>query len=162
MTKGPRPFETSLARLVALLVLLICGLGSNMRASASDSANALPQRTSRPPQVPEDYVISPFGYFHPSCVRNVPDGAIVMDDGRIQQADGSVDVSVPVCFYPHYSPDGTLVSPNNVGGANAPPVGCSPPSSCWVEDISATATTGPPLLWEAHLSLGRAAATEIQ
>jgi hypothetical protein len=68
--------------------------------------------SNRPASVPSDYVITPFGYFHPSCVRQAMDGETVLADGRIRFADGSEDTSAPVCDFPHYTPTGKLVGPD--------------------------------------------------
>jgi hypothetical protein len=62
----------------------------------------------RPAAVPEGYVITPFGYFHPSCVREVAIGDMVLADGRVQHADGSVEAESPVCGYPHNTVWGEL------------------------------------------------------
>jgi len=86
---------------------------------------ALAQDAVRPPQVPPGYVITPFGYFHPSCTRFIADGETVLADGRIAHADGSVDTVAPVCDFPHYSPQGSLIA------ANGKPV-----TNGWVEYIS--------------------------
>ena len=39
---------------------------------------------NRPASVPSGYVITPFGYFHPSCVRQVNEGETLLGDGRIR------------------------------------------------------------------------------
>jgi len=93
-------------------------------------------QTPRPPAVPQDYVITPFGYFHPSCVQHVPLGATLLADGRIQHAGGSVDQVGPSCTYPRYLSDGSLFVPGSpVRGSQ------SPVSNGWIENISVTTTT---------------------
>jgi hypothetical protein len=86
----------------------------------------------RPAAVPEGYVITPFGYFHPSCVREVTSGDTVLADGRTQHADGSVDAQAPVCGYPHYTARGEIVTP-----------GVKPPTitHSWIESADAINTT---------------------
>lgn len=87
---------------------------------------------NRPPAVPEGYVITPFGYFHPSCVREIADGDTVLADGRVQYADGRVDAEAPVCGYPHYTAVGGFLT----GGPTSPSIGHS-----WIESGNAINTT---------------------
>ena len=87
---------------------------------------------NRPSEVPEGYVITPFGYFHPSCVRGVASGDTVMADGRVDHQDGAVDAQVPVCSYPHYTARGEMVT----AGAEPPTIGHS-----WIEDGATTTTS---------------------
>jgi hypothetical protein len=56
----------------------------------------------RPANVPEDYVITPFGYFHPSCVQRLAKGERLMADGRLMHENGSVNAKAAVCSFPHY------------------------------------------------------------
>lgn len=71
----------------------------------------------RPANVPSDYVITPFGYFHPSCVREIKKGETVLADGRIRFADGTEETVAPFCGFPRYAPTGELVveGPANPG-----------------------------------------------
>jgi hypothetical protein len=78
----------------------------------------------RPAEVPPDYVLTPFGYFHPSCVLTFESSAVLLADGRIQHADGSIDEEPVSCAYPHY-----LVSPRSDQ---------TPSINGWVEDIETT------------------------
>jgi len=64
---------------------------------------------NRPANVPSDYVITPFGYFHPSCVREIKQGETLLGDGRIRFADGTEEAIAPFCGFPRYSPNGELV-----------------------------------------------------
>jgi len=82
--------------------------------------------SSWPRDVPRDYVITPIGYMHANCVRQVLEGQTVLADGRIQYPDGSVEASAPVCDYPRYSPQGALVAGNE------------PLTNGWVEFVYAT------------------------
>jgi hypothetical protein len=63
----------------------------------------------RPANVPSDYVITPFGYFHPSCVREIKEGQTVLADGRIRFADGTEETVAPFCNFPRYTGRGELV-----------------------------------------------------
>jgi hypothetical protein len=90
---------------------------------------------NRPSGVPEGYVITPFGYFHPSCVRGLASGETVLADGRVQHNDGTEDAIAPLCSYPHYTAHGDLVTRRQ--SSNEPPaIGHS-----WIEDGSTTTST---------------------
>ncbi len=69
-----------------------------------------PAGLNRPASVPSDYVITPFGYFHPSCVRIAQQGETVLADGRVQFADGTEETVASVCSFPHYTAMGELVA----------------------------------------------------
>ena len=74
-------------------------------ASSSDAPQSTPTKTpvagpDRPANVPDGYVITPFGYFHPSCVQSLAKGERLMADGRLQHANGSVQEKAGVCNYP--------------------------------------------------------------
>jgi hypothetical protein len=84
---------------------------------------------SRPHNVPYGYLITPFGYFHPSCVQKLAKGERLLTDGRVQHADGTVDVNVAVCNYPRYTATGL---PVNGGAAIVPQI------DGWVENANIT------------------------
>jgi hypothetical protein len=65
--------------------------------------------TTRPTAVPEDYVITPFGYFHPSCVQGLAENELLLSDGRVQRADGSFKAAQS-CSFPHFSPSGEKIA----------------------------------------------------
>ena len=95
-----------------------------------------PAGANRPASVPSDYVITPFGYFHPSCVRTAKQGETVLGDGRIRFKDGSEETVAPFCSFPHYTPKGKLVGE---GPANTEPQYIS---WSWIESGQvATSTT---------------------
>lgn len=122
--RGTISIFTTLTRIFA--VTLLSG-GLILEAQA-------PAGPHRPPQVPENYVITPFGYFHPSCVIHLAKGDTLMEGGRvIQKADGST--LTPVCNYPHYTARGEKIA---AGAANAQPptIGHS-----WIASESTTTST---------------------
>ena len=87
---------------VAVLILL------PFLASTTAHAQA-PAGPNRPSEVPDGYVITPSGYFHPSCVRQLAEGETLLEGGRVlQHADGTAE-SVPVCAYPHYTARGEIL-----------------------------------------------------
>jgi len=64
---------------------------------------------NRPAKVPEGYLVTPMGYFHPSCVKQVAKGDVLHPDEKaIYHADGSFD-SMQTCAYPHFTAKGELV-----------------------------------------------------
>jgi hypothetical protein len=67
---------------------------------------------NRPAAVPGGFVITPFGYFHPSCVRSIADQDRLLADGRVAHTNGKVDQSAPACAFPHYTASGAQVSGN--------------------------------------------------
>jgi hypothetical protein len=123
---------SGLAMLAAMFIFL---------ASAALASNVAIAGTDRPPQVPEGYVITPFGYFHPSCVFEIEETERLLADGRVAHADGTVDANAPACGYPHYTPTGSLVSADfrNLSGTNL--ASKAPVISGWLEYVSATTST---------------------
>jgi hypothetical protein len=90
-----------------LTAMLMIGSGAALAQTPSVATNTpLLARPNRPANVPEGYVVTPFGYFHQSCVRNLSSEEHQLADGRIQGADGSVEENVPACNYPRYTPAG--------------------------------------------------------
>ena len=98
-----------------------------------------PAGTHHPAGVPNDYLITPFGYFHPSCVVALAKGDMQVDNGHtIQHKDGSF-TSIPPCNYPRYSPKGEKITPDGSKQnmpQNTPSIGHS-----WIEDYSVTTNT---------------------
>ncbi len=91
----------------------------------------------QPAGVPAGYVITPFGYFHPSCVRSLAEGETLLANGRVRHADGSVGTKIPVCSYPHYTAAGLAVTEDlkDARGRKTPRI------SGWLEYISTTTDT---------------------
>lgn len=66
-------------------------------------------KSKRPASVPDNYVVTPFGYFHPACVRQLAQGETLEQDGyAIRHVGGSLETISP-CDYPQYTPNGDLV-----------------------------------------------------
>jgi hypothetical protein len=87
----------------------------------------------RPGNVPEDYVVTPFGYFHPSCVQSVAEGDAVLLDGRVQHSDGRITGKAG-CDHPRYASDGTPRA------ARVRPL--VPEISGWLENANVAAPAG--------------------
>jgi len=83
-----------------LLVMTISAVGQNLSAG-------------RPANVPPEYVVTPFGYMHPSCVVHVRKGERV-GQNVLHHADGTVE-DIPVCQYPRYKAKGEVIEPETSG-----------------------------------------------
>jgi hypothetical protein len=81
------------------------------------SAYALPLRAagvhysppSKPAGVPDDYVITPNGFFHPSCVVNVHADEIMGPDLIIRGLDGAARAHADPCAYPRFGLRGARI-----------------------------------------------------
>lgn len=63
-----------------------------------------------PRGVPDGYIITPAGYFHPSCVRHVhADEAVDMRSGAIVDVRGAVKRAAAVCEYPRFTVAGERI-----------------------------------------------------
>ncbi len=67
------------------------------------------QEASRPPGVPLDYVVTPNGLFHSSCVVKVEENDLITADGEVRHADGSVRAAM-VCAHPRFDRAGKLIA----------------------------------------------------
>src|SRR5271163_2969158 len=83
--------------------------------SGQGSAVSSVAGSTRPSNVPKEYVATPFGFFHPSCTRSLAKGERILSDKRVQHADGTVEENALACSYPHYTPSGVAI---NAGSAN--------------------------------------------
>ncbi len=127
-------------RLAPLTAALALGWSAAEAAAPKEPAPVAPRFTAptpvrvraddptKPAQVPNDYVITPFGYFHPSCVQYVDPSEQINTDGDIARADGTVR-SVAPCAYPRYTADGARIDPNSNELANPPGTGVRPPEA---------------------------------
>ena len=134
MTKGTRQlnnFFLACLAIAGMLLLLSAGLSGQETVPAM--AGGFSALMNRPPNVPEEYVTTPFGYFHPSCVLLLEEGNTLRADGRVQHADGTIEAA-HVCGYPHYTPGGVLVSAD---GSKPNPLVING----WLESVSATTST---------------------
>ena len=126
------------AGLAVLAVLLMFSASLSGQGTAPALAsNLVVAGPDRAPEVPAGYVITPFGYFHPSCVFRIEEGETLLPDGRVKHTNGNVDANVPVCSHPHYTRTGLLVPADvrEAGGARAPII------RGWLEYVSATTST---------------------
>lgn len=108
-----------------------------MLVAGPSAAHALtPAGAKRPATVPEDYVVTPFGYFHPSCVRQLGQGDVLHEDeGTVDHADGSKE-EIQECAYPHYHSNGEEAREERSVAGTQPNIG-----HAWIEYGSATSST---------------------
>jgi hypothetical protein len=107
-----------------------------MLVAGLTAAQALtPAGPKRPATVPANYVITPFGYFDPSCVTHLAKGDDVRkDENAIRHANGTYD-NIHVCAFAHYKADGEKVS-GDERAVKQPTI-----SHAWVEYASTTSAT---------------------
>jgi hypothetical protein len=79
----------------------------SMARRALDPARAPDFR--RPPGVPIEFVLTPSGYMHPSCVYYLAAGEIARD-GHIERADGSIRALMPPCEHDRFSTEGAQIA----------------------------------------------------
>jgi hypothetical protein len=63
----------------------------------------VPTAAAKPAGVPDDYVFTHNGFFHPSCVFTLRNDEIAGADFVIRGFDGAVHDTIPPCPYPHYN-----------------------------------------------------------
>lgn len=131
-------------KISSLLPLLLGFLTVSLVAQEQPAPALAPAGLNRPAGVPPDFVITPFGYFHPSCVLQLKKGEYRKND-VLHHTDGS-ETQAPHCQYPHFSPSGartsaagdannTLLAPNQQPAVE-PEVGHS-----WIENAGVTTAT---------------------
>ncbi|MGA3372736.1 MAG: hypothetical protein ABSC48_13350 [Terracidiphilus sp.] len=119
----PRSFSAPAAlACVAAFILFTTWFGIPLRAQA-------PAGPNRPAGVPEGFVITPFGYFHPSCVLHLAEGdKALTDESAIQHLNGLRE-NIAACDYPHYTSRGKI--------ADARAASVRPPEDDgWIESAS--------------------------
>ena len=109
-------------------------------AGVTAAQSVRPAGPNRPATVPADFVVTPFGYFHPSCVVRLAKGDVELEDeSAIQHADGSYDNVAP-CAYSHYNTAGEEITAEEITGDDSarkkPKI-----SHSWIEYASTTTST---------------------
>lgn len=127
---GHRHVKTPAARVGAVAFFLLCfslccavpltGLAGESTAQV-DAEPAPTLARHAPPDVPPGYVVTPFGYFHPSCVRTIARSDVLLADGRIKHADGT-SAPVRTCAYARYMQNGRRIEPGMPPQAIAAPL----------------------------------------
>jgi hypothetical protein len=90
------------------------------------------QRELRPQGVPDNFVVTPNGYFDPACVQVVREDEQLHADGSIRRADGSLRKPA-LCGQPHFALDGTRIEPS---GRVTFPAAHNPTINGWVIDTN--------------------------
>lgn len=85
-------------------------IATGVLVSALTAAHSqVPATDGRPAGVPPEFVATPMGYFHPTCVKQVAkDDVLHPDELAIYHADGSIDAML-TCAYQHFTADGVPV-----------------------------------------------------
>jgi hypothetical protein len=124
------------SRFLIAITMLVAGLTAAQALPIAGAPQALPVAGAHAPTgVPAGFVITPFGYFHPSCVNQLAKGDVLHSDSKtIEHANGNSD-KIPQCAYPHYRADGVAVTDERAGG--------DPPYfyHSWVEWSTVTTTS---------------------
>jgi len=104
------------------------------------AAAQAPAGSKRPAVVPADFVITPFGYFHPTCVGHLAKGDVLLQDEAVVQRSNGTTEDIQECAYPHYEADGTKIvgdmKPTGDGQSQPPYIGHS-----WIEYASIHTTS---------------------
>lgn len=121
---------------LALMLATVCYGQATMPVDGLTAAPALPTAgPGRPAAVPADYVITPFGYFHRSCVMNLGNGDEVrQDENSVRRSNGTYD-RIPLCGYAHYEANGEAVT-GDEQGLKQPTIG-----HAWVEAAATKSST---------------------
>lgn len=119
---------------IALIVCSLAIVSSLAMVSTQSPAKAEPigvllSGVDRPSSVPNGYLVTPFGYFHPACVQQVRKGETLLADGRIRNKNGTTPEEVPVCGYPRYSRSGNVIGEEQ-------PRSLKPEVDGWVENAN--------------------------
>jgi hypothetical protein len=128
------------AAITAFTVAAFTSTGA--QANTAISSEVVPAGLGRPAQVPADYVITPHGYFHPTCVVEIKEDEFLDAEDNIVSLDGATR-PLPLCLFSHFHPDGREVLP-----LFSRPLGPQPPiiDHSWVADVQSS-SSGPPSSW---------------
>ena len=100
-----------------LLLSSLTAFGSEQRGSSG-----------RPPAVPNEFLVTPNGYFHPSCVQHVDSNEVVDTDSKWITKQGFPTRKL-ACQYSHYDADGREITAKNTFPLAPPPAQCPNPNS---------------------------------
>jgi hypothetical protein len=123
------------ASCVAVLLAAATTANAQSADAAVQAATVTTAGPTRPATVPAAYAITPFGYFHPSCVVRLAEGdELRPDENLVRHASGTSD-KMHACSYPHYRADGERVF-GDERGVKDPNI-----SHSWIVSESVTSTT---------------------
>ncbi len=152
------PVRSSLIACLSGLLMAGCGSPPPEAPVAEAAVPAAPAALGtppsvRPPTVPDDYVATPNGFFHRSCVIELAQDETIGADHKIHRADGRTRDITP-CDHPRYDRAGHVIPTGGAaatGAGRAATTGSAPghtPSTDgWVE-AAGNADNGP-LNWVA-------------
>lgn len=105
---------TSYRRICIAFLAALAALGQARAESPALTRVADLAAEARPAGVPLDYVATPAGYFHPSCVVQLEDGERITAGGDVRRLDQSVR-KVPACTQPSFDMRGVARAPGAAG-----------------------------------------------
>ncbi|ACG74794.1 hypothetical protein AnaeK_3581 [Anaeromyxobacter sp. K] len=108
--------------------------------------SSLPSSPGRPTAVPPEFLVTPFGYFHPDCVIEISDDEEAVDD-EIRQRDGSARRALKACEHPAYDHFGNKRHANNQQTNDSSRSLVFPPTIEWAWVEYAYSTTAGPISW---------------
>jgi hypothetical protein len=97
-----RGFFVPLSTLAAATLLFATACSDNNPTGSSPGQPRLSVANAVGPAIPPDYVVTPMGLYHRSCVHELPAGAIMDRLERVTRRDGTA-YQIPQCAYPHFS-----------------------------------------------------------
>jgi hypothetical protein len=111
--------KNALLKLIAIAAMSVAGItaaqaqitaGPNGPATFQSRLDALKETFKTPRKaVPPGYVITPFGYFHPSCVVRLAEKDELRPDQHVIRHANGTSAQMHECAYPHYRADGESV-----------------------------------------------------
>ncbi|HTP29002.1 MAG TPA: hypothetical protein VMK12_25495 [Anaeromyxobacteraceae bacterium] len=105
-------------------------------SSEAIEAEAPNLRANTPASVPVNYIATPHGYFHPSCVLELGDDEWIGNDGDVARIDGNKR-AIGACRHPRYNRHGWLIRQDKDGQTVPPPT-----VNGWLGSVSST-SAGP-------------------
>jgi len=131
----PHPFqETNKMFCISAYSRLLKSVVFTMLAAGLIAAQ-VPAGAHRPANVPSNYLITPFGYFHPSCFKRLANGDEVRQDEKaIRHANGAFE-NIQACAFPHFKATGEKIV-GDERGVKDPTIG-----HAWVEFGGTTTST---------------------
>ncbi|WP_250622831.1 hypothetical protein [Pinirhizobacter soli] len=139
MVKSRSKLHSVACVLIALCLGFIFTLPAVAASAVSSQLTRVGQldTAARPQGVPDDYVITPNGYFSPSCVATVHKGDQLQANGMIRRASGAMEKPA-LCTSDNFTLQGVRVSPN--GKRSTAPVR-KPEQTGWVETGNYSSST---------------------
>lgn len=110
-------------------------IGQASAAPALTQIGDLPE-AARPAGIPPEYVVTPNGLFHPSCVVKVEEDQRLSAAGAVLRADGRVAQPASACAYPRFVMHGQAVERVEPGEV--------PQFSGWIASSNSNSNVTPP------------------